>query len=52
MFLFCKSIACAAHLWELLIFTLIFHIVAISHYKIINQEAVIVKINYGLIKEL
>ena len=42
MFLFYKSMACAVYLQELIIFTLIFHIVAINHYKKLNQETIIV----------
>ena len=37
MFLFCKSMACAAYLRELIIFTLIFHIVAINHCESIKS---------------
>ena len=37
MFLFFKSVTCAVYLRELIIFTLIFYIVAINQYKIIKS---------------
>ena len=37
VFLFYKSMACAIFLREIIIFTAIFHIVCISHYKSIKQ---------------
>ena len=37
MFIFYKSIACAVYFREIFIFTVIFHIVGISHYKSIKS---------------
>ena len=37
MFLFYKSMGCAVYLPEIIIFTVIFHIVCISHYKNIKS---------------
>ena len=37
MFLFYKSMSCAVHLREIIIFTVVFHIVCISHYKSIKS---------------
>ena len=37
MFLFYKSMACAVYLREIIVFTVIFHIVCISHYKSIKS---------------
>ena len=42
MFLFYKNIVSAVFLQELIIFLLIFHIVAINHYEIINEYTVII----------
>ena len=38
MFLFYKSMACAVYLREIIIFTITFHIVCISQYKIIKSK--------------
>ena len=37
MFLFYKSMACAVYLREIIVFTVIFHIVCINHYKSIKS---------------
>ena len=37
MFLFYKSMVCAVYLQQLIIFTIILHIVCISHYKSIKS---------------
>ena len=37
MFLFYKSMACAVYLREIIVFTVIFHIVCISHHKSIKS---------------
>ena len=37
MFLFYKSMACAVYLREIIIFTVIFHIFCVSHYKSIKS---------------
>ena len=37
MFLFYESMACAIYLQEIILFTVIFHIICISHYKSIKS---------------